>query len=173
MRNRIGIVILVLVLVVAMIGVLAARASLSTSPPPAQVPSADELWQRANSCTCLTLYTHPETGAPIVLKAIASAQKSIRLKMYLFTRDDVRDALIDAAKRGVDVRVLMELNIAGGQATNVDVYNAMKNTPVRFRWASFDFRYTHEKSLVIDDQIALIMTHNITTSSFNKTGSMA
>lgn len=168
MRNRIGIVILVLVLVVAIIGVWAARASLSIPPPSAQVPSAGELWQRAKSCTCLTLYTHPETGAPIILKAIDSAQKSIRLKMYLFTRDDVRDALINAAQRGVDVRVLMELNIAGGQATNVDVYNAMKNTPVKFRWASFDFRYTHEKSMVIDDQIALIMTHNITTSSFNQ-----
>lgn len=168
MRNRIGIGILVLVLVVAIIGVLAARASLSIPPPSAQVPGADELWQRAQSCTCLTLYTHPETGAPIVLKAIESARKSIRLKMYLFTRDDVRDALINAARRGVDVRVLMELNIAGGQATNVELYNAMKNTPVKFRWTSFDFRYTHEKSMVIDDHIALIMTHNITTSSFNQ-----
>ncbi|HEY6040604.1 MAG TPA: phospholipase D-like domain-containing protein, partial [Anaerolineae bacterium] len=136
-------------------------------PPTTLPPSADELWQRANNCQCLTLYTHPETGAPIILKAIESAQKSIRLKMYLFTRDDVQDALIAAARRGVDVRVLMELNPSGGQATNVVIFDAMKNTPVKFRWTSFDFRFSHEKSLVIDDKLAYIMTHNITASSFN------
>jgi len=108
----------------------------------------------------------PEAGADIILKGIASAKKSIRMKMYLFTRDTVRDALIAASKRGVDVRVLMELNPYGNGATNVDFYNSLKGTPVKFRWTSYDFRFTHEKSLVIDDQIAYIMTHNITASSF-------
>ena len=133
---------------------------------PVPLPSVDQLWQRAQTCQCLTVYTMPETGGGIILKAITSAQKSVRLKMYLFTRDDVRDALIAAAKRGVDVRVLMELNPYGGGTTNVDLYTAVKNTPVKMRWASYDFRFTHEKSLVIDDQLAFIMTHNITASSF-------
>ncbi|MBI5302360.1 MAG: hypothetical protein HY868_09495 [Chloroflexi bacterium] len=139
-----------------------------TLPPPtfAPLPSADELWQRAQTCNCLVAYTMPDAGANLILKAIQSAKKSIRLKMYLFTSDAVRDALIAASKRGVDARVLMELNPYGMGATNVDIYNAMKGTPIKFRWASYDFRFTHEKSLVIDDQIAFVMTHNITTSSF-------
>lgn len=139
-----------------------------TKPPtPLPAPSADELWQRAQSCNCLTVYTMPETGDAIILKAIDSAKKSVRLKMYLFTRDSVRDALIAASNRGVDVRILMELNPYGGTATNVDLFNAVKGTRAQMRWASYDFRFTHEKSLVIDDQIAFIMTHNMTTSSFN------
>ena len=109
----------------------------------------------------------PETGSSIIVKAIDSAKNSVRLKMYLFTSDAVRDALIAAAKRGVDVRILMELNPYGGTTTNVDLFNAVKGTPVKMKWSSFDFRFTHEKSLVIDDQIAFIMTHNITSSSFN------
>ena len=109
----------------------------------------------------------PEAGSNIILKAIESAKKSIRFKMYLFTRDDIQNALIAAAKRGVDVRVLMELNPFGSGGTNLDIFNAMKGTPIKFRWASYDFRFTHEKSMVIDDQIAFIMTHNITASSFN------
>lgn len=138
-----------------------------STPPPTQPPSADDLLRRANNCQCLTIYTHPETGVQIILKAIESAHKSIRLKMYLFTRDDVQDALIAAARRGIDVQVLMELNPSGGQATNVAIFDAMKNTAVKFKWTSFDFRFTHEKSLIIDDRLAFIMTHNITSSSFN------
>jgi cardiolipin synthase len=146
---------------------LAPTLTPAITPTSIPLPNADQLWQRAQSCNCLQVYTHPETGDSIILKAIDSAKKSVRLKMYLFTRDNVRDALINAAKRGVNVRILMELNPYGGTATNVDLFNAVKGTPVQMRWASFDFRFTHEKSLVIDDQIAFIMTHNITTSSFN------
>ena len=136
------------------------------TPTIAPLPNASELWQRAQTCNCLVAYTMPDTGSEIILKAIQSAKKIIRLKMYLFTSEAVREALIAASKRGVDTRVLMELNPYGNGATNVDIYNAMKGTPIKFRWASYDFRFTHEKSLVIDDQVAFIMTHNITTSSF-------
>ena len=133
-------------------------------------PSAAQLWQRAQTCNCLVAYTHPDTGVDIILQAIDSAKKSVRLKMYLFTGsagDKVRDAMLAASKRGVNVRVLMELNPSGGQATNVELYNALKGTQVQMRWSSFDFRFTHEKSLTIDDRISIIMTHNITSSSFS------
>jgi phosphatidylserine/phosphatidylglycerophosphate/cardiolipin synthase-like enzyme len=169
-----------LILILGLLAACTTPAPVSTLPPtlsptftPAitptsiPLPDADQLWQRAQTCNCLQVYTQPETGDSIILKAIDSAKKSVRLKMYLFTRDNVRDALINAAKRGVHVRILMELNPYGGTTTNVDLFNAVKGTPVQMRWASFDFRFTHEKSLVIDDQIAFIMTHNITASSFN------
>lgn len=137
------------------------------APTALPLANADQLWQRAQTCNCLTVYTNPEMGDRIILQAIDSAQKSIRLKMYLFTRDNVREALVAAAQRGVDVRIVMELNPYGSGATNVDFFNAIKGTPVKLRWASYDFRFTHEKSLVIDDRLAFIMTHNITASSFS------
>lgn len=139
-------------------------------PTPVPTPNVDALWLKAQTCNCLQVYTMPETGVKVMLKAIDSATKSIRLVTYLFTGsagDQVRDALIAASKRGVDVRILGELNPFGGVATNVELYNAVKGTPVKMKWASYDFRFTHEKSLVIDDKIAYIMTHNITSSSFN------
>ncbi len=185
MRKRIALLSLILFAIGVLIGcnspastapptltAIPAPATITSAPiapilPPSLAPSVDQMWARAQTCKCLVVYAMPETGANIILKAIENAKKSVRLKMYLFTRDDVRDALIAASKRGVDVRVLMELNPYGQGATNVDIYNAMKGTPVKFRWASYDFRFTHEKSLTIDDQIAFIMTHNITSSSFN------
>ncbi|MBI3537632.1 MAG: hypothetical protein HY070_08765, partial [Chloroflexi bacterium] len=141
--------------------------TLTATPATFAIPSTDDLWQRSQTCTCLVLYSQPENRGTLVLKAIATAKKSIRLKIYLLTRDDVMAALVDAFKRGVDVRVLAELNVSGGSTANVDTYTAIKNTGVLWHWASFDFRFTHEKSLVIDNATALIMTHNITSTAFN------
>lgn len=166
MRNRFAILLALAAILVAFFAGWAALRNIpaSTPEPP---PTADALWTKAQICKCLVVYTTPENGSTVLLKAINSAQKSIRFKIYLFTRDDIKDALIAAAKRGVDVRAIVELNVSGGSATNVDMYNAMKNSGVKWQWASYDFRFTHEKSLVVDDQIALIMTYNSTASGFN------
>jgi len=166
MKNRFGIIIAVVAVIIAFLAGWQTLRLLPSSNPEPVPQNADALWNKAQACKCLVVWTTPENGAPIPLKAINSAQKSIRLKMYLFTRDDIKDALIAAAKRGVDVRVIVELNVSGGQATNVDMYNAMKNSGVKWQWANYDFRFTHEKSLVVDDQTALIMTYNFTGSGF-------
>lgn len=166
MRNRFAILLVVVTILVAFFAGWQALRSIPTSNPETP-PTADALWQKAQTCKCLVIYTTPENGSTVLLKAINSAQKSIRYKMYLFTRDDVKDALIAATKRGVDVRAIVELNVSGGQATNVEMYNAMKNSGVKWQWASYDFRFTHEKSIVIDDQIGLIMSYNSTASGFN------
>ncbi len=166
MRNRFAIL---LALVAILVAFFAGWQALRTIPAstPETPPSADALWQKAQTCKCLVVYSTPENGAAVLLKAINSAQKSIRFKIYLFTRDDIKDALIAAAQRGVDVRAIVELNVSGGSATNVDMYNAMKNSGVKWQWASYDFRFTHEKSIIIDDQVGLIMTYNSTASGFN------
>jgi phosphatidylserine/phosphatidylglycerophosphate/cardiolipin synthase-like enzyme len=44
-----------------------------------------------------------DTVAPL-LKAIAGARKSLRLKMFLFSDPALMKAVIDARKRGVEVR---------------------------------------------------------------------
>lgn len=166
MRNRFAILLALVTVLVAFFAGWQALRSIPTSNPE-KPPSADALWTKAQTCKCIVVYTTPENGAPVLLNAINSAQKSIRFKIYLFTRDDIKDALIAAAQRGVDVRAIVELNVSGGSATNVDMYNAMKNSGVKWQWASYDFRFTHEKSIIVDDQIGLIMTYNSTASGFN------
>lgn len=167
MKSRPGIIIAAIAVIVAFLAGWQTLRLLPISNPEPVPQNADALWNKAQACKCLVVWTTPENGAPIPLKAINSAQKSIRLKMYLFTRDDIKDALIAAAKRGVDVRVIVELNVSGGAAANVDMYNAMKNSGVKWQWANYDFRFTHEKSLIVDDSTALIMTYNFTASGFN------
>jgi phosphatidylserine/phosphatidylglycerophosphate/cardiolipin synthase-like enzyme len=51
----------------------------------------------------------PEAGAEaLVLKVIDSAQRSLRLAGYSFTSPAVVRALVNARKRGVDVKVLLD-----------------------------------------------------------------
>ena len=51
----------------------------------------------------------PESGAEaLVLKMIGSARRSIRLAGYSFTSPAVVRGLIDAKRRGVDVKVLLD-----------------------------------------------------------------
>jgi HKD family nuclease len=119
------------------------------------------------NCPCLKVYALPEVGIKVVMDAIDGAQKSVRLKMYLFTEPQMVEALRRAAQRKVDVKILMELNPFGGGTSNLDIYNALKDSGVQWKWSDREaYRFTHEKSLVIDDKVAYIMTHNFTTSSF-------
>jgi len=110
----------------------------------------------------------PDDGPDAVLELIDGAQKSIRFKIYLLTYYDARAALIRAANRGVDVRVLIEKELTGGGASNAESYQILQEGGVHVKWAPKTFRLVHEKSLVIDDLQAMIATYNFTNSSFSR-----
>ncbi len=114
------------------------------------------------------LLVMPDDGAKPVLDLIDSAKTSIRFKIYLFTYRDARKALIKAANRGVDVRVMIDPEPVGGGESNAESYRLLKEGGVTVKWAPGAFKHNHEKSLVIDDQSALIATFNFTRSSFTR-----
>ncbi len=109
----------------------------------------------------------PDAGVQFVSRAIENAQRSIKLTMYLFTEPTLVDALRRAALRNVEVRMLMERNPFGGGNSNENAYNALKDAGVQWQWTDDNvYTYTHQKSMVIDDRLAYIMSNNFTTSSF-------
>ena len=110
----------------------------------------------------------PDDGVQPILDLIDSAEKSIRFKIYLLTYRDVKAALVRAANRGVDVRVIIEKNPTGGGDSNQESYDQLLDGGVAVRWAPSEYRLTHEKSLVVDDRIALTGTFNYTHSSFTR-----
>jgi phosphatidylserine/phosphatidylglycerophosphate/cardiolipin synthase-like enzyme len=56
------------------------------------------------------LFFEPEAKETPVLAAIRGATHSIWIEMYLLTNLDVIHALEDAAHRGVETRLLLEMN---------------------------------------------------------------
>ena len=130
----------------------------------------------------LQLYTMPDDGAAPLLDAIQGAQKSIHLELYMLTTTnasgDLMQALIDKAKAGLDVRVMLDphpyipasapkcqpstMNI------NAKAFKALTAAGVMIKASNPRFVYTHEKGMVIDGTTAYIMTCNWTTSAFKK-----
>jgi cardiolipin synthase len=103
--------------------------------------------------------------------AIEAARKSVRLETYCYSSgqpgDAIREALLQAAQRGVDVQVLIDgfgsrdlpsgywdvLRQAGGRAK---VFNPL-------RWHCIACR-DHRKLLVCDDRVAFVGGFNVTTA---------
>ena len=103
----------------------------------------------------------------LLLELIGGAQQSIRMLMYMFNPDRVgirvRDALADAARRGVDVRLLID---GFGSAAPDDFFDALDGSGgdhCRFN-PSYGRRYllrNHQKLVIIDGATAIIGGANI------------
>ena len=146
-----------------------AAPGVGSSPKPAVQPSPTPLPPslRPSAEGTVALFVLPDDGYAPVINAIKAAQKSIRLVVYLLLDDDVVDALIAAHKRGVDVRVMVEPDPMGGGGSQDDVAK-LKAAGVQTRDSNPTFRYTHQKTFIIDERTALIMTLNLTRSSFTR-----
>ena len=101
----------------------------------------------------------PEAGAEaLVLKVIGSARQSIRLAGYSFTSPSVVRGLIDAKRRGVDVKVLLDDKGNRGQAS-VAAMNLIVGAGILLRVVSV-YAIHHDKYIVVDGK-------HTETGSFN------
>ena len=115
----------------------------------------------------LRLIPGGEARLATLLDLINGAQSSVRMLFYIFNADaagrDVRDALVEAARRGVEVKLLIDgfgsaapsqffdrLGLAGGQFC---VFNPAIGRRYLLR--------NHQKLVVVDDRVALIGGANI------------
>ena len=128
---------------------------------------------------------HPRTAAvelffagqdayAAIVAAIAAAEHHVHLEYYIWEPDNIgtriRDALVERAKQGVEVRILIDglgsakakkrfwapLLAAGGQVRR---FNAL--TPRRLRPRMANFR-THRKIVVVDGRVGFTGGMNVT-----------
>lgn len=104
----------------------------------------------------------PDDWTSDIVPAIAAATGSLDMLMYQLSRDDAIDALVAAAtERQVAVRVVLDRN----QPVNQKARDALTAAGIEVRSSSADFRFAHAKLLVIDHDIALVMSGNLNGSS--------
>ncbi|HET9811164.1 MAG TPA: phosphatidylserine/phosphatidylglycerophosphate/cardiolipin synthase family protein [Sphingomicrobium sp.] len=120
-----------------------------------------------------------ETGAERLrhlLELIASASGSIKILMYMFNADEdgtlVRDALLEAAARGVRVKLLID---GFGSAAPPSFFEGIEDGGGEFCVfnPSYGRRYllrNHQKLIVADDRIAIIGGANIAESYLEDSG---
>ncbi|PYI80317.1 MAG: hypothetical protein DME26_21800 [Verrucomicrobia bacterium] len=109
-----------------------------------------------------------EDALVAMLKAIGQATQSIRLEIYIFVAGPLgalfRDTLVDACRRQVRVRVLIDA--LGSLALSKSFWNPLIQAGGEFSWFNplklerIGYR-DHRKILVCDDRIAIVGGFNI------------
>ncbi len=118
------------------------------------------------SSQSLQVFVEPDAGETPILNAINNAQKSVWLEMYLMTDQNIVQALENDAKRGLDVRVMLDPHPYGGGSPTTTL-NALTAAGAKAQTSNPSFTYTHEKGMIIDGSTAFIMTSNFTLSAIS------
>src|SRR5690349_16034552 len=106
------------------------------------------------------LIVEPGAGFSPLYSLISGARRTIDVTMYEFSDTTAERDLAAAAKRGVRVRVILDHREKSG---NSHAYSYFRSHGVAVTWSSSDYRYTHQKTVIIDGTKAVIMTANLTS----------
>ncbi len=115
------------------------------------------------------LIVQPDDGTAPVIALIGRATRSLYIKQFTFTEPAIQQAVIARAKAGVDVRVMLNPARSSGSRANDETFALFEKANVPVRWASPHFAVTHEKSIVVDEETALIATFNLCEKYFTQT----
>lgn len=113
-----------------------------------------------------TLEALPHRGDQSIIAAIHSAKKNIQITMYGFTDEKIAKALIQQHASGVYVQVLIEREPYQALGENSHIIQLLKTAHIAVHYASSTFSLTHQKTILIDNKQALILTGNFTYSGF-------
>ncbi|MEB3243847.1 MAG: phospholipase D-like domain-containing protein [Cyanobacteriota bacterium] len=115
------------------------------------------------------LLVMPDDGAGAVVGLIDQAQSELLLKQFKLDSAAVLDALRRAKERGVAVSVMLNPHTSGGDRWNDASHAQLEAWGIATAWTSEAFAVTHEKSMLIDGQAALISTFNLADKYFTET----
>jgi phosphatidylserine/phosphatidylglycerophosphate/cardiolipin synthase-like enzyme len=98
-----------------------------------------------------------------LLRVVSAAKKSVRVQAFLFTSRPLARALIDAHRRGVDVAVLADREMARKGENSQLSQLAAAGIPV---WLEVRYASAHNKIMVVD---ATEESNVVVTGSYNYT----
>jgi len=134
----------------------------NATPPATREPIRDEI-----AGNRLELIESGVERFNLLLELIGGARRSIRMLMYMFNPDKdgdaVRNALTEAARRGVEVRLLID---GFGSGATADFFTDLGNAGGEHcvfnpSWGRRYLLRNHQKLIVIDDETVLIGGANI------------
>jgi phosphatidylserine/phosphatidylglycerophosphate/cardiolipin synthase-like enzyme len=131
------------------------QAKAAKTPMPAGIEQANTVQAKG---TIEVAFSPNGGGAGLIIKAIGEAKKSIKVQAYSFTNAHIAKALLDASKRGVNVRAVLDKSQETEKYSSA-TFLANAGVPVRI---DDDFAIAHSKIMILDDE-------NVITGSFNFT----
>ena len=133
-----------------------ARQAREAEPPPPVMPAQG---------TIQPAFAPWDDVEGLIVGQLDGARRQILVQAYLLTSRPITDALVAARKRGVDVRVLMDVGQLDKNSNDRLKQLRGAGIPV---WLETDYRNAHNKVIVIDASLA---TATVITGSYNFTWS--
>jgi cardiolipin synthase len=118
----------------------------------------------------LRVLAEPQAGVGSLYQLINGARSSIDLTMYELIDQTAESDLAAAAKRGVDVRVILDQHLE--KSRNTATYDYLSAHRVHVTWAPSDTTY-HQKTLTVDGKTSVIMTLNMVSADYAGTRDFA
>jgi phosphatidylserine/phosphatidylglycerophosphate/cardiolipin synthase-like enzyme len=107
-----------------------------------------------------SLIVMPDDSAKPILDAIEGAAKSLRVKMFIFSDPALLKAVVDARRRGLKVRVMLNPARRDGESENDKSREQLEAGGIEVMDGNPTYDVTHEKSMVVDDQVAFVHSLN-------------
>jgi len=111
----------------------------------------------------------PDDGIEPFQEAMRSATETLIIKMFQFTEPRLLKEVVDAHRRGVRVRVMLNPSRFTGEHDNDEAFAFFKKEGVPVQETNPQYPITHEKSMVIDRKKAFIMSLNWAPKYFGET----
>lgn len=116
-----------------------------------------------------SLLVFPDDTVKYIIEAISNAERSIRIKMFLFSDPNLIQAVIEAHERGIKVKVMLNPARRNGDEENKGTRKVLERAGIEVKDSNPFFGLTHEKSMVIDDKLAFIKSLNWETKNLTET----
>jgi cardiolipin synthase len=143
--------------------------SQSKSKHPKTAPAAPQPAAAGGSGT-LRVLVEPAAGVGAIYKVITGAKSSLDLTMYELRDTTAEDDLAADAKRGVDVRVILDQHLE--KSRNTATYDFLSAHRVHVTWADSGTTY-HQKTLTVDGKTSVVMTLNMVSEDYSGTRDFA
>lgn len=145
---------------VLVVGITAPQLSFAATPAATAAATA--------SSTPDVLIVSPRDGHAPFTDAIDAAKEQVLMVMFHLSEKSVITSLKAAGNRGVEIKVILDREIAAKFASAAGIIADLKAAGVQVETSSPAFSITHEKSMLIDGKTLFITSMNMTTI-FNRT----
>jgi len=152
-------------------GTCASPAVLNSGQPSALAPLLTA-WSTSAGASgpSLRLLTEPQAGLEPIYRLISGARSSVDLTMYELADPTAEVDLAADARRGVNVRVILDQHRE--KSANYGAFDYLAAHGVHVRWGPADTTF-HQKTLTIDDTTSVIMTLNLAARYYRSTRDFA
>lgn len=113
----------------------------------------------------VSIQVQPSDLGKQIEAAIAGAETSVHMTMYLLTDSATMTSLCKLKSSGKDVKVVLNKTFPPNGGDNTESFGRLQQCGVSVVYAPAAYTFTHAKTVIIDSAKVLIMTMNLTYTS--------